>query len=95
MVEVVYDIVTKKVRGWCGDEEEFGNFNLATNEEVVILPIDIPNLETDIYFVDLKSKELMGNPEYIAPKPLRDLFVEVDQIKLDIQAIQAKTGIGG
>lgn len=68
MLEVLYDVETMEVRGWCGDESDFGNFNPNGNQAVVILDIDIPP-ESDWYKVDLENNIIVGNPDWKLPPP--------------------------
>jgi len=83
MLEVLYDKVTKEVRGWCADPAEFGNFTAKKGQTVVVLDCGIPTIESDVYTVDLVAREVVGNPDYVAVVP-RDLYAEIDQLRTEI-----------
>ncbi len=67
MLEILYDIATKEVRGWNADDKVQGNLIPKEGQEVVIFPISPPDFESDIYYVDLASKKIVGNPDYVPP----------------------------
>lgn len=67
MLEILYDTDTKRVRGWCADPDEFGNFEPKPNQEVVIWDIPIPP-HSDWYEVDLANEVIVSNPDY-KPRP--------------------------
>ncbi len=84
MLEILYEVATKEVRAWNGDMFVKGNLKPREGQEVVIFDIDPPDFESDIYYVDLLNKQIIGNPNYIEPQPPRDLAAEVDEIKAKI-----------
>ncbi len=87
MLEILYDIVTKEVRAWNADMKVKGNFKPKEGQRVYTLPIDPPDFESDIYLVDLKEKEIKGNPDYVEPLPPRDLLAEIDKLKVRVDDI--------
>lgn len=77
MLEVLYDTATKRVRAWCGDESQFGNFSPVAGQEVVILPIDVSDIpESDWYTVDLVGEKLDPNPGYEPSYVIRTRYGE-------------------
>lgn len=89
MLEVLYDVATREVRAWCGDERQFGNFKPKEGQAVVVLPVDPPTFESDWYKVDLENKKVVGNPDYI-PSVARNLAVEMDSLKERVKAVEEK-----
>lgn len=81
MLEVLYDIATKEVRAWNADMSVKGHFKPKDGQRVYTFPIDPPDFESDIYYVDFKAKKVIGNPDYKPPAPPRDLAAEVNKIK--------------
>ncbi|MBA7672709.1 hypothetical protein ES703_80895 [subsurface metagenome] len=63
MLEVLYNIDTKEVRAWNADMSVKGNLKPKEGQKVVILPVDPPAFESDIYYVDFKAKKVVGNPD--------------------------------
>ena len=78
MLEILYDIGKKEVRGWCADENQFGNFKPTPEQEVVIWDIGIPYLETDVYYVDLDNQVIVSNPDYKPRPPLCTHWAMID-----------------
>lgn len=89
MLEILYDTATKEVRAWNADMKVRGNFKPKEGQEVAILPIDPPTFDSDIYFIDLASKRIKGNPDYIFVEPFNPR-AEIDGIKARLDEI----GIG-
>jgi len=73
MLEVLYDVATKEVRAWNADDSVQGNLKPKKGQEVVILPIDPPSFESDVYYVDLTNGVIVGNPDYnpLSPDDMR------------------------
>lgn len=90
MLEVLYDIATKEVRAWNGDDSVPGHFKPKEGQAVVILPIAPPDFESDIYFVDLDNQQVIGNPDYVEPEPVRDLAKEIDELKIRVDKLSPK-----
>lgn len=67
MLEILYDTDTKRVRGWCADPDQFGNFEPKPEQAVVIWDIPIPP-RSDWHEVDLANQVIIPNPDY-KPKP--------------------------
>ena len=80
MLEILYDTAMEEVRAWCGDPNQFGNFNPKPEQAVVIFPIDPPSFESDWYKVDLVNEQIVGNPDYVLVEPF-DVRAEIDEIK--------------
>ena len=79
MLEIFYDKATSGVKGWCGDDKQFGNFKPTSEEAMIILPVGIPP-QSNFYTVDLVNKTVLPNPLY-KPPIVRDIPKEVDAIK--------------
>ena len=62
---------------------------LGSDEAIVIFPIDPPSFESDIYYVDLVKKQVVGNPDY-EPIPVRNLAVELDAVKERVKKLEQK-----
>lgn len=62
MLEVLYFTVTKKVKAWCADPDQFGNFKPKPKEAIVILPINPPDYDSDQFYVDLGNQTIYGEP---------------------------------
>ena len=87
MLEVLYDKLTKEVRGWCADPKQFGNFTARKGQAVVILPGGPPDFRSDDYFVDLAAQKVVGNPDYV-PVVQRDLHAEIDELRAEIEELK-------
>ncbi len=85
MLEVLYDKDTKEVRAWNGDMKVKGNLKPKAGQEVVILPIDPPDFESDWYKVD--GQKIAGNPDYIEPVTM-DFAVEIGKLKEEIRKLK-------
>lgn len=68
MLEILYNKNSMLVRGWRGNEKDFGAFKPKKDEAVVLLPIQIPTVDSDIFTLDLSAQKLLPNPEYIPPQ---------------------------
>lgn len=69
MLEILYDETTNRVRGWCADPNQFGNFTPKPDQVVATWDIPIPP-RSDWYEVDLVNKVIIPNPDYIPPAPV-------------------------
>lgn len=67
MLEILYDTTNNEVRGWCADEAKFGNFQPKVNEVVVIWDIELPNYDSEQFYVDLATQTIIGEPLVIEP----------------------------
>lgn len=76
MLEVLYEKETGIVRAWNADDSVQGNLLVKEGQEVVILPIDLPDFKSDIYYVDLDNQVIIGNPDY-KPIPPRSTHISV------------------
>lgn len=66
MLEIRYNINTKEVLGWCGDENQFGNLDREQPDEaIVILDIPIPVKVAQAYLFDETTQTLVDNPDYV------------------------------
>lgn len=88
MLEVLYDVETKEVRGWCADEKQFGNFRPKHSQKVAILPIELPNYDSLQFYIDLGVMTIQGEP-ITTPKP-RDLTQEINELKDRIDKLEKK-----
>lgn len=89
MLEILYDTATKEVRAWNADDSVQGNLKPKEGQEVVIFPIDPPTFESDVYFVDLANKKLVGNPDYIPVEPF-NAKAEIDDLKARVGKLEKK-----
>ena len=64
MLEILYNTTSLVVKAWCGDEDQFGNFDPGPGQAVVIYPIDPPGFESDWYKLDMVNQTIVGNPDY-------------------------------
>lgn len=88
MLEVIYDTTNNEVRGWCADEKQFGNFQPKPNEAVVILPIGLPDYDSDQFYVDLKKQTIYGEPSVIE-SPI-NVTAEIKEIKDRLKKLENK-----
>ena len=91
MLEILYDTTNNRIRGWCGDSNQFGNFYPKPNQAVVVWDVPIPP-KADWYEVDLVNETVIPNPDY-KPKKKRNLEKEIDEVnsrlgKLEIARVQ-------
>ena len=87
MLEVLYDIAAKEVRGWCADPKQFGNFPAKEGQAIVILDCGLP-AESDVYHVDLAAQAILTNPDYVPIKP-RNLEAEIDELRAEIREMKS------
>lgn len=87
MLEILYDIATKEVRAWNADMGVKGNLKPKEGQEVVILPIDPPDFESNVCYIDLKAEKVIPNPDYVEPEPPRDLVAEIDELKIELDKL--------
>ncbi len=87
MLEVLYDIATKEVRAWNADMKVKGNLKPKEGQEVIILNSLPPDFESDIYFIDLTSKKIKGNPDYVPIEPFNPR-IEIDKLKAEIEKLK-------
>ena len=71
MLEVKYNIADNRILAWNGDMEVKGNLKPREGQAVVILPVDPPNFPSDVHYVDLVNRKVVGNPDYVPPQPIR------------------------
>ncbi|GAG87228.1 unnamed protein product [marine sediment metagenome] len=90
MLEIRYNTITKEVTGWWGDRH--GNHEVKLkdrpNEAMAMLDIGIPNKPLAAWLYD--GKKLVPNPDYIEPKPPRDLATEIDDLRAEIQELKLR-----
>ena len=67
MLEVLYDTTNNRVKGWCANSNQFGNFQPKPEQAIVVLDVPIP-AKADWYEVNLVNNVIISNPEY-KPKP--------------------------
>lgn len=80
MLEVRYNIDTKKLTAWCGSQERFGNLDLGRdNELIVVLDIPIPSIPMEALLYDEATTSLIDNPDYVEPEPIK--FERLNPIK--------------
>lgn len=79
MLEVRYNNSTKELTAWCADSKQFGNLERG-GHTVVILDIDIPDTPPAAWLYDKANKQLVPNPDYTEPEPLRDFATEIDKL---------------
>ncbi len=84
MLEVIFNNITKEIRGWCGDARQFGNQE-KEGYTVVILDTPIPDEPPDALLCD--GQKLISNPAYVEPEPPRDLLAEIDELKARLDKI--------
>jgi len=86
MLEVRYNTETKKLSGWCGDPEQFGNLDRARdNEAVVVLDIPIPTEPIQALLYDEATQSLIDNPDFVEPEPARNPLAEIDKINTKLK----------
>ena len=90
MLEIRYNMVTNVVTGWCGDSKQFGFLKDRGDEAIVIVDIPLPPKPNSAYLFDEATATLSDNPDYIEPKPPRDLLVEIDDLKARLTALEPK-----
>ena len=59
MLEILYETAKKRVRGWCADPDQFGNFTPKPDEAVVVWDIPIPP-RADWHEVDLVNEVVIS-----------------------------------
>ena len=89
MLEILYDKATKGIRAWNADGEVLGNLKPKEGQEVVILPIDPPDFESDVYYVDLLNKKVIGNLSYAPTVPF-DPKAEINCLKARIEKLEKR-----
>lgn len=87
MLEVLYDIATEEVRAWNADDSVQGNLTPKEGQEVIIFPINPPDFESDIYYVDLVNEVIVGNPEYVPTAPFNPK-TEIDDLKARVETLE-------
>lgn len=90
MLEIRYNKTTKKVSGWCGDEAQFGLLKDRAGEKKVIIDVPIPPKNCTAYLYDPIGKILIDNPDFVGPKPPRNLAAEIDDLKARLTALEPK-----
>jgi len=87
-IEIVYNKTTGRITAWNMDENQQGNLRPKEGQELVVWDTEVPDGKTDSYFADVKNKKIKLNPDYVPPAPARDLAVEIDEIKEDVEGIK-------
>ena len=89
MIEVRYNTITGAVTGWWG--KRFGNEEVKLknrpDEAIVMVDLDIPSKPSEAWLFD--GDKLIPNPDYVEPKPPRDLGAEIDELKASVEALKA------
>jgi len=89
MLEIRYNTETKELTAWCGDEKQFGNLS-RKGHTIIVLDIPIPTKLMETLLFDEATQSLMDNPDYVEPKPVRDAFAEIDELKAKIAVLEKK-----
>ena len=88
MLEVRFNIVTRELTGWWGSR--FGNEEIKLkdrpDEAIIMLDIPIPDKPLDAWLYD--SFHLVPNPDYVEPKPARNLAAEIDELKARLEIMR-------
>ena len=67
MLEVLYEQDSKIIRAWNADDSTQGNFKPKAGQAIILLPGEPPIFDSDVYYVDLKNRQVVANPSYIQP----------------------------
>ena len=63
MLEVRYNVQTKDILGWCGDENQFGLLDKGrADEAIAILDVPFPDRLPQAYLFDEVTQTLVDNP---------------------------------
>lgn len=93
MLEVFYETETKIVTAWRSGGR-IGIRELRKGESKCLLDIEPPSIEgagCRDYLYDEATQSLIDNPDYVEPEPPRDLFAEIDKLKVRMGKLEAKT----
>lgn len=89
MLEIRYLIATGELTAWNGDEKTFGRLDRGrATEEITIVDAPIPDEELRAWLFD--GDKLIPNPNYVEPKPPRDLAQEIDTLRNENTEIKSK-----
>ena len=93
MLKVRYEIATNKMTGWCAFKENWDDLTIGKGEDIVWLSDynGVAPLDTDFYFLDAGKKNIVANPNYIKPEPVRDLAQELDVLKAKVAILEVKS----
>lgn len=88
MLEIRYNIQTKRVTGWWGNRH--GNHHVKLKDRswdvMTLIDIPIPKKPLDAWLFD--GTALVDNPDYIEPEPLRNVLAEIDKLKAEIEKLK-------
>ena len=90
MLEIRYNIQTKEVTGWWGNRHGNHHAKLKNRlwDAMVMLDIPIPDKPPEAWLYDEGTQSLVPNPNYVEPKPPRDLLVEIDELRAEIDVLK-------
>ena len=90
MLEIRYNRNTKEVTGWWGNRHGNEEVKLKNrpSEAIATLDIPVPDKALESWLFD--RQKLVPNPDYKEPKPPRDLFAEVDELKAKIKILESR-----
>lgn len=92
-LEILYDIDTKAIRALNADESQQGNLIPKEGQAVIVLPIGLPSFTSDVYYVDLESGQLVGNPAYIKPLSWKESWKAATTTDARLEVMARRLGL--
>ena len=88
MLEVRFNPTTRKLTGWWGNRHGNHDVKLKSrpDERIVLLDIPIPDKPLGAWLCD--GKKLTLKPEYVEPRPPRNLLAEMDELRAEIEELR-------
>ena len=88
MLEIRYNKITKEITGWWGGRHGNREIKLKNrpNEAIALINTPVPNKPLGAWLCD--GTTLTPNPEYVEPKPPRNLKAEIDELRAEIKILQ-------
>lgn len=92
MLEVRYNKTTKELTGWWSSRHGNHEVKLRNrpDERMAMLDIPVPDKDLEAWLYDKVNRKLMPNPNYIEPKPPRDLEAEIDELKASLKELERR-----
>lgn len=87
-MEIIYYKDTHIIRAWNADSETPKLLKPRSDNEVrVVWDVEIPSVKSDYYLVDLKSKQVIPNPDYT---PTRVATTNIADIESRVAKLEAQ-----